>query len=67
VQTSSSDGRYLRCWQSGRLIIDEAGWDYLPKKKAADELAFGVNGRITKRLFVDGETACLYSNEVSKK
>lgn len=67
MQTSGAKERYLRCWQSGRLIIDETGWDYLPTAPNGRELAFGVDGKVTKRLFVNGETTCLYSNEVSQK
>lgn len=53
----------LRCWQSGELIIDEAGIAFLPIKDGSTMVTFGLEGTVTRRLFMEGDTTCLYKKQ----
>jgi len=50
----------LRCWQSGELIIDEAGIAFLPVKDGSTMVTFGLKGIVTRRVFMEGDTTCLF-------
>lgn len=60
VAKTPDNERNLRCWQSGQLIIYDTNWNYIPRSSKAGSISFGSNGRITKRLIIDGETTCLF-------
>lgn len=53
----------LRCWQSGELIIDEAGIAFLPIKDGSTMVTFGLKGTVTSRLFMEGDTTCFYKTK----